>query len=450
MICFSTASKHDKHKLLFAFSIFIFSIVIISPVYGDSTLTLNDAINMGLDHSFGLKSSRSSLNAAEYDYTLSKAVRYPTISLNVSGFYINRLVKVDALPGGIELGSHENYLADFKFSIPLYTGGRSSGLIGAKKAIYNAAISELESAHLKVAYQCRLAWLNLSLTDKLVKSAETSLNRIDIIKEDVINLHLSGLADSVDIFDAELALEYGWEQLLKAKNGNRKALIKLASLIGIQKRDNTTPAELIIDPQSRYSEYDLTKFKLDILSRPELTALKNKIDASIYKINLNKAAYLPSISGFAGYSSGKPNRDMFGGDWDDYFSTGIMLNWDFNLGGQTGKLINLAREQSRSAEIIYWETFENMIEVAESALENLMLANDIYLSSKKKYDIAKNKFRLAKEKREAGSLSSNRLLEIEAELSAAEQRYYASQLEFYIYESHFLYAIGSDKIYGGF
>lgn len=82
-------------------------------------------------------------------------------------------------------------------------------------------------------------------------------------------------------------------------------------------------------------------------------------------------------------------------------------------------------------------------------LANLKYAYRAFAISQEEYDISKRKFRLAKEKQKAGYMSVNRLLELEAELTATEQLYHASEINYYIKQNEYLYTLGSPGIYGG-
>ncbi len=413
------------------------------------SLTLPDAIKLAHEHSYSIKSSQFSLQAAEYDYLSTRAERFPTLSLNATGFYINKLQKVTALPVEMEIGSRENYLADFKLSVPLFTGGKLGGVIGAKRAIYKADLQATESVLMSVAYRSRLTWLNLSMMHRLVGSAEASLNRIIVIKENVNNLHDNGLADSLDLLEAELAYENVLEQLLKTRNDLNRISIALSILTGL---DADQPIELsgtVPDPAETITDYRTFVISPEKIQRAELMEISGRIEAAENQIKVNRAAYFPNISGYAGYTYGKPNRDFFSSSWNDYFSAGLSLNWNFNFGGKTKNGVNYARGLSRMSRAAHSELEEKLVLDAKTALENILLAYDLYETSKNKYSITAGKFRLAEEKQKAGDLTINRLLEMESELTAAEQMFKASQINYFISETNFLYAIGSKKIYGG-
>ncbi len=426
------------------------TLITAGSIKADSFLTLTEAIKMAQDHSFAVQASGYRFKAAEFDYNSINAERYPSLSFNASGFYINKLQSIDALPVKMEIGSHENYQADFNLSFPIYTGGKLSGLIGAAKAASEAGSYEYETQKIAIAFQSRRAWLNLSMRQRLVNSAQSSLDRIKIIKDNINNLYQNGLADSVDILETELAYENGHEQLLQMENELRNASTALAVLIGICSKEVIELPPDIPTPDSSILYYQDLLVDTDSISRPELKKILSQIKSAKQLVKIKNAAYLPRLTGFGRYSIGKPNRDMFDAEWNDYFSVGLSLNWEFNFGGKTNNNVASSKQQLLSARTNYLAVEEKLMLEAETSLENILSSYKLYESSKRKQNITGNKFRLAKEKQQAGGLTVNRLLEIESEYSAAEQIYFVSQLKYYMDESYFLYAIGSDKIYGGF
>jgi len=450
LICFSTVSKSNRHLMPFGLITFAFTLILAGSVGASAPLTLTETIKMAQEHSFAVEASGYTLKAAKSNLNSVNAERYPTLSIDASGFYIDKLQKITALPVEMEIGSHKNYQANLRLSVPIYTGGRLNGSITAARAISESELYNYQSQKMAIAYRSRLAWFNLSMRQRLVNSAEASFERIRIIKENVSNLYQNGLADSVDILETELAYENGREQLLRIENDLNNASTSLAILIGIGSQEVIELSLEIPTPDSSILYYRDLLVDTDSIFRPELKMMSSQIKLARQQVKIKKAAWFPSLTGFGGYSVGKPNRDLFNTEWNDFFSAGLQLNWKFNFGGKTSNHVASAKQKLSSAQTNYLAVEEKLMLEAETSLEDLLSAYQLYELSKRKHNITGLKFRLAKEKQKAGGLTVNRLLEMESEYSSAEQIYFVSQLKYYINESYFLYAIGSDKIYGGF
>ncbi len=411
-------------------------------------LGLADAVKMAQEHSSIIKSARSESFSSTYDLKAAKASRYPTLSLSATSFYINKIQSIQIFTIEKPIGSKENYQTDLKLSVPLYTGGKISNQIKLQKNLSESKAADLEIQQLQNAYLSRKSYLTFMASIALVASAEASMKRVELINQDVLNRYKNGLADSIDILETSLAVEKTDQALKRQKTASNNAEIALAKLIGIPPEDRIIPTDKAPDPN--IDEYEKQQpAKLAVL-RPELESLKAKSRAAESAARLNSAAYFPNLSGYGGYSYGKPNKDQFNNTWNDYWIAGLSLTWDLNLGNKTGNSVNSARQLVHSTKMALNELEENLTLQAKISRENLLFVYQSYLSSQKQLDIATREYRLAKMKQKVGQLSINRLLELEADLTSAEQLFEVSKIDFYISETEFLYAIGSSKLYGGF
>lgn len=410
-------------------------------------LTLEEAITMSQEHSFSLKSSRYDSAAAASEYQAARSGRFPVISLNAATFYIDELQTVSLLPTRtIELGSNENYQTDVRLSLPLYTGGRLSAQIDIQRENLNFRSYGLEAERLNAAYTARRAYLGLIMSSHLVRTADASLQRISIIQKDVDNLHAVGMADSVDILDASLAYQKGKQTLVEYETTFRNSSILLAQVTGLDAESEILPAEEIPLPNETRT---ISPEKTEIV-RPELKQSDSRVKISKHLVGINRAGLFPTVSGYVGYSAGKPNRDLFNAEWNDYFHAGVTLNWEFNLGGKTIHSTRSAGQAMFSSQMAREKIKEQLTLQADLARNNLKRAFQNFVISRTEYDIATRKYRLGQEKHKAGEISINRLLELEAELTAAEQLYQVSVINYYLAESEYLYAVGDSRIFGGF
>jgi outer membrane protein TolC len=407
-------------------------------------LSLENAIQLAREHSFNIMAGRHDSAAAALDFRAAQALRYPTITLNAMSYYIDEVQKLQLSLINKEIGSNDNYQADAKLTQVLFAGGKISNQIGIQKENASAKRFQLSAEILNAAYLTRRAYLSLLIAEAQVRSANASLERVGLIQKDIKNLHHAGLADSVDLLDAESAYLKA-EQLVSEKNTLKtNAIFQLKQLTGLADSTEIIPIGKLPEPEMASIKYDSAT-----LNRPELKMAESRIGASRFLVGLSEASYFPSLSGYVGYSAGKPNKDLFNNTWNDYFSGGLVLNWEFNLGGKTKNNKLSAQQSLYSAQMAQKKLQETLSLQAAIAGENLGHAFLTYKNAQSEFEIASNKFRLAKEKQNAGRISVNRLLELEAELTSTEQMHRAAMISFYLYETEYFYAIGSDKIYGG-
>lgn len=410
-------------------------------------LALKDAIAMALNHSYSIKGAQFDSMAAIFDYEAARAQQYPTLGLNAVSFYKSKLQKLELPFASEELGSKENYQADFKLSQLLFAGGRVSNQIKMLQANAELKNHGLEAEKLGAAYLARRAYLNLMMTISVFESARASLTRVEIIKKDVMNLQKAGMADSVDILDAETAYQTGVGMQAEKETARANASILLSQIIGASSEQEIVPVENLSEPDS--SGIQARESTGPKLNRPELKGLDSRINSANFMVGLNKAAYFPNLSGYVGYSVGMPNQDQFNRTWNDYFNVGLALSWEFNFGGKVRNLALSAKNAVFSARMAKSKLEESLLMERDVTLQNLKFSYQAYAIAKREFEISTDKFRLAKERQRMGQMSVNRLLELEAELTTTEQMYHTSIINYYLSETEYLYVTGAERIYGG-
>jgi OMF family outer membrane factor len=448
LTCFLTDLRNINKTIAF-FILIAVVFGVLDNSHARERLSLPKAVELAQDHSTKIKASRSDSAAAANDYKAARARRYPSLSVSASSIYINELLEVTTFPTPLEIGSKENYQADFRISLPIFTGGKISRQIGAKNNMFLSKSFQHEAEKMASAYNCRKAFLELLRAEALANSANASMDRIEIINDNVASLHNNGLADSIDILDARLAWQQVRRLLIDRESIQGKASASLATLLGVNSLDSFEINNDIPDPAGSYPISSQALSGDDNITRPEIQSLNHVTKVTEQLIGLKRAEYFPDISAFAGYSTGKPNRDFFEKSWDDYFSLGLSLNWNINFGGQTKHEISSARHTYKSMQMAERDLYEMLTLQAKVALEDLKAAYHTYETVKSEFEIASSKYRLGRELQMSGEMTTNRLIELEAELTSAEQMYRASIIDYYLADTEYLYAIGSPKIHGG-
>jgi OMF family outer membrane factor len=428
--------------------IFTFCLVYTSPGLAQTKMTLGNALRLSADHSASVKSSYYDSLAAVYDLSAAKALRWPTISTNAVAYYIDDVQSVTIAFRNMTVGSHDNYQIDSKLTLPIYTGGRISNQIKIQQELAGARSYNLGAERSKNAYMTRRAYLGLLAAEAVAAASEASIGRVRLINQDVHNLYSSGLADSINILEAELSLERALGAMLEREAAVSNAKANLARLVGLPPDNDIALADSLPIPDTTIYQ-NKTPNPLAI-ERPELQILEKRALAAKYSRNLSSAYYLPTLSGYGGYSTGKPNKSFLDSKWNDYWTAGLTFNWEFNLGGKIVYSVRSAAQAAKSAEMAKNDLAENLTLGANIALENLKMAYRNYVISVREYEIAKNQYRHGLNQEQAGRLSVNRLLELETDLTSQEQLYRAQLVNYFLAETEYFYAIGSSKIFGGF
>ncbi|MFH2055632.1 MAG: TolC family protein [bacterium] len=407
---------------------------------------MEQAISLALNHSWSAQAAQADSTRAYQEYQAARAGRFPTLSLEASAFRVDDVIEVQFPFQRIELGSIDNYQADLRLRLPLFTGGKLSSGIEMRRRGLQAATTELEGKRLETAYQTRRAYLSLLLTEHLAAAAQSSQRRIGLIAENVENLYGAGLADSFDLIEVAAAKQQAEEAVVSRDTERRNAAARLQQLIGTDFAIATAALDTLPQPDAGLASLSPTEHQIN---RPELTKVDDQIQGANAAVSLAKAQYSPDLAAFVGYSAGKPNRDMFEKSWNDYFAVGAALSWNLNLGNQVGNQRQAAEAQVNALQLSRRQLLEMLLLQATTAANNVKSALQTYESRATELRLATDKYRLALGRQQAGGLSVNRLLEIETELATAEQLWRAALVGYFLNLTDYDYALGNESIYGG-
>ena len=140
----------------------------------------------------------------------------------------------------------------------------------------------------------------------------------------------------------------------------------------------------------------------------------------------------------------------FNNTWNDYFTVGANLTWSFSLGGSTRHRVKAAKQKLLAARSQRETVAENLSREARLTIEQVRLAWHQYATNLEAFRIADDNFRLARLQHTEGAMSTNRLLETETRLAAAQASLSAARIDYHIALTGYYYATGSSKLKEGY
>jgi outer membrane protein len=411
-------------------------------------LSLGDAYTLARQHAYSLKKAAAERQAAESALNAAKSERFPTLSAAAGARYISYVPTLNInIPPNLhltrEVGTKENYQTDLLLTMPILTGGKIGGAIDLAKATRDY-YQALEQADIDQLYRLtRVEYLGLYRMDRALGAANAALKRTRVIAADVDSAFAGGVADSVDVLEAQLAVSNAEFGVKRAESDRRSSEIRLDVLLGL-------PADESLNLTAELPSPEPAELPSTVASdKPELAAADMGVKMNQSAVKLSKANYFPTLSAFGGYSYGKPNLDRFNNTWNDYFTVGATLSWSFNLWGKTVHKSSQARWNLEASRQQRDNVAEQLDRGAKLAIEQVKLAYERYRNAQQQYTISSNNYRLAKMKHDEGALSTNHLLEIDANLTVAEASLAAAEAGYHIAMSNYYYAVGSPELREG-
>lgn len=412
-------------------------------------LNLSAALGMAQSHAYSLKRAAAAHEAAQASLGAAKAERFPTLSASGLASYTDNVaeMRIAIPPLGFnltrEIGSHERYQTDLRMNLPLYTGGRISGAIALAGATEELNAALVSASQDQLAYQTRLEYFTLARADRQLAVTQASLTRAETIARDVQSLYAAGAADSVALLEVSLARNRATFAVQQATTTRRASELRLLTYLGLEPVEQLVLTDSIPAPLALSTEPSVSDEK------PELRAAAAVVKAGESRLRLTKADYFPTLAAFGGYSYGKPNIDQFNNTWNDYVTVGATLNWSFNLGRKTRANTRAAAYSLEAARLDREQTAENLGREARLAAEQVKLTYQRYLSTCEEQRIAADNYRLAGAQHRDGTLSSNRLVTIEQDLTAAQSALRSAEIDYQIALSTLYYATGSENLRKG-
>jgi outer membrane protein TolC len=192
-----------------------------SPVrFADMTLEVATA--EALRGRADLASAEAAVRAAQSTLRAERAQRLPVVSLiaNYGG-------------GGRNVGSlNQVYELGGAISVPLYTGGRISADIGQAQADLERRRAEYEDLRGRIAYDVRVAWLDVSASNSSVQVAEKNraLAKRALVQSG--DRYTNGVTNYLEVVQAQEAIAAANENYIQSLYSLNVATISLARAMG--------------------------------------------------------------------------------------------------------------------------------------------------------------------------------------------------------------------------
>jgi outer membrane protein TolC len=169
-----------------------------------------------------LRSAEASVRAAALTLRAQKAQRLPVVS-----------VTADYGGAGVNLGNfNQVYTVSGNISMPIYTGGRIRADIQQAQADLDRREAEYEDLKGRVAYDVRIAWLDLSASDSSVKVAERNKSLAERALTQSQDRYTNGVTNYLEVVQAQEAVTIASENYIQSLFSYNVAMISFARAVG--------------------------------------------------------------------------------------------------------------------------------------------------------------------------------------------------------------------------
>ncbi len=389
-------------------------------------LTLKEAVEIALKNSYQLKAEQRKLKSKELEYKEAKGLRWPTITfsemfmrtnvpgwammneLNQQRLTMNSSAKyVDMTSFNTLLGQPlfkpptypewNNWQTKIQFQVPIWAGGKIGTGIQMRKKEFEAAKFDLERTKQKVIYDVSKAYYGALLAKDAIKLAKQAYKSVKKHYDTAKLMYDNGLAIYADVLRAKVYLTRVKSKIEEAQN---QYLIAKRGLLLAMGLDEVDPAQIEVVGELKFADTnkDVRYWQEVALSeRPDLIALRTRVENAKKYVDFQKADMLPTIGAF-GYYQMDDRYNPFGTDGTG-FTLGIALNWKLFDGFQAYNRYKAAKETFKRysqlkkgfeeyIKFSIYKAYKELITAKsklKAAEENLRYAEEVLKITEKRY-----------------------------------------------------------------
>jgi outer membrane protein TolC len=440
--------------LLFAFTLLL-------PAQQKQTLTIEQAIQIGMENSKTLRTSQYKVQAADAKASETNTLGLP--SLKFSGTY-TRLSPVPALvfpfPVGALLNSDNsisfvtqnypltsdivnNYGLKATLQQPLFTGGKISGAIDAAEYAAQATQEDHKKDQADVLYNIKAAYWNLYRANEFKRFVDENVDQIKSHAVDAENLFKQGMLTKNDVMKVRVQLSDALVRQIDAKNNVQLAMYMLNNTLGL-------PLQTEIELASTINIIDRDLAPADQLitsafeKRPEMLGMNARVKASEAGLTSARGGWWPQIYLVGNYDYNRPNQRYFPAtdDFKDSWDVSVAVSFDLWNWNQTGHQTTQAQAQLAQAQEGLSMTKDGItLEVTQSYL-NIQKAKERKIVSEQGVNQAEENYRMTDGVYKQGLAANSELLDAEVALLQAKLNLTQSLVDYELAIAQLSKAIG--------
>ena len=300
-------------------------------------LTIEQAIEIGLQNSKTLHSSLMKVKSADARISEMNAMRLPSLKLSANYRKLSSVepFSIQGPTGPITIAPSilDNYSTTLTLSQPLFTGFRL--LSNSNIAEYTAGSTneEYNKDKVELVFNIKNAYWSLFKAIQLQKVMDDNVQMVKAHVDDAKNLMKVGMMTQNDVLKLEVQLSDMMFKQVDAENAVKLSVIALNSVLSIPL---TTNIEILSSANLTMVKYsELNQLIGDAVEqRPELKSADYRIKASEAGVTMARSSWYPQISLYGNYYYSRPNqrifpsKDEFKDTWDAGVNVSLNI-WDW-------------------------------------------------------------------------------------------------------------------------
>lgn len=416
-----------RHKILQLQILFLVGIPI--SIFSE-TLSLDDCLNIGMEHNQSLRINRydTDLNISQAKSNIGMVL--PTVDFSLSS-------GSSSIAGA---SSVAGYGSSLLLTQNIWDGGVWYNTLKSVKIAQEAADTQNRSYEINTAYEVKSAFYSYLSTKKLLDVYKENLVTSNYQHQLTLERFRLGAASQNDTLRTRVTIEQAKLQIINGEVDLEKKARDLNIILG---REWDSPLELKEPVWQAVEVPDMAGIESDVLgTNPQLLLLDNNRTVSGYNVKIARAGYIPSLGFSASYSNSALEMGDVFAEPTSNMSTQFTLRWNLFNGTRTSRGVQQSKISAKMAEENFVLSTRKVKKELAQILQTMTALNESVEISQLILNASEQDLLLAQEQYKIGSVSILDVLRITASYEDAKSNLIRTQYNLKIAEAGLLQLMG--------
>ena len=411
--------------------------------------TLDECVDYAMEHNVTILQHIISQNNAEYQYKMSKNAWLPTVSADASqnfGF-------------GQSPSAYGVYVSDNSAStsfgisagMPLFNGLSLYNQIKSSSLELDASKKDLEAAKYDLKLLIMSYYMQVVYNKELKAIAEQQLEITEEQHSKTQQLFELGKVAESNVYESAAQVATAKSSLVQANNNLVLSILDIVQALELESMDgfDVVSPDDFKDVENQALPSQETTYNFALQHQPKMEAANLRLEKSYVDVKSSKSAWYPSLSLYAGYSTGYYNyfssereTSPFGEQLNNNGRTSIGLRLSVPIFNamQTKYKVEMTKLSIENQQLAINTAQKELKKEIQQAYYNALAAEQKYIAADETFQSAEVAYRYSSESYDAGKAT---LLE----LNESKNRLFKSQSEMLQAKYEYLYSVEVLKYY---
>lgn len=424
----------------------------------ERSLTLDEAIAIGVDNSHALHSSLMKSQYADARASEMSANLYPSLKAQLAYQNLSNIPPAAVVlprnafgpgfppqPVNVTLSQVilNNYTARATFQQPLFTGWKLQSVANGAEYTANASHDDYDKDKQQLLYDIKAAYWNVYRAKEMKRLADENVTQMQQHLEDVQNMFSQGMATTNEVLKVKVQLANARVMQSDAENGVTIAMIGFNSTIGLPLETQIGVATSLT-PKSKDFPQMTQLLDTAFRHRADVQGMEWRIRAAEAGVTAARGGWMPQLFLTGNYYYSRPNQRIFPAQ--DVFKD----SWDIGVNLQFDIWNNLTTvHQTSEAQAQFEQTKDAYALLKDGVTLDVTQSYLTFEQAKKKIDLAQlsvdqatENLRVTREKFKAELTTNSELLDAEVALLQTKVQLVQALVDHELAEARLEKAIG--------